>query len=423
MCYNRLKDSFNLRWPDYVYKRRPNNSRKKRRAIPNTDSPVVEDASRRDSEGADNDAYGENSGGDDAEGSPSLVVRLPHDRDDSQHRIGINYGSGPPAPGDPRANPPPPNGPIGSRMPYPPNAPQGSYGYEDQYNQYSYYPNNGSSQPTNRLPPVWNQHDASRSPYEGPRSASTGYSPVGEGDQQWSTTTRPGGNPSPITPSWQNPPMHGQPQAGPMSSARALPRTSADNSPVQPSSDLGFRGGNRPPPTPQGAGGRPFQTLNAPMYPPSASTPHGQRGSSPPSYGGAYPYAPQGAASAPPTAGNGVGRSPVLPAIASLDHSYGAHQQSSNMRGDAGYSLPPLGGPGDSGSRAAQNPPYPGSRDLPGADVDRTRGLSGAQRQTSGDLDRTSRPDGREPAANGLSGLGGSHHQAYWDPVKAEAGE
>ena len=72
--FNRLKDTFNLRWPDYVYKRRPNNSRKKRRNNPGPDSPIIEDgSSRRESEGVDNH-YGEESGGDDADGSPSVVV-------------------------------------------------------------------------------------------------------------------------------------------------------------------------------------------------------------------------------------------------------------------------------------------------------------------------------------------------------------
>lgn len=215
-----------------------------------------------------------------------------------------------------------------------------------------------------------------------------------------------------------------------MSSARVAPRTSADNSPVQASGDLAFRGGTRPPPTPQSAGPRPFQTLNAPMYPPAGGgggAPHGQRGASPPAYGASYGYgAAPGAPSGPGTA-NGVGRSPVLPAISSLNHSsYGTHQQpSSNMRGDAGYSpmLPPLGGPTDSASRLPQNAPYPSPREGPG-DLDRSRAMPGStQRQTSGDLDRASRGDGRDQPNTGIPGLGASHHQAYWDPVKAEAGE
>ncbi|KAF9506971.1 hypothetical protein BS47DRAFT_359774 [Hydnum rufescens UP504] len=66
----KLKDNFNIRWPDYVYKRRPNNSRKKRRGNPSADSPVIEEPpSRRASVGADN-AYGDESGAEDAEGSP-----------------------------------------------------------------------------------------------------------------------------------------------------------------------------------------------------------------------------------------------------------------------------------------------------------------------------------------------------------------
>ncbi|EJT99140.1 hypothetical protein DACRYDRAFT_118397 [Dacryopinax primogenitus] len=44
----RLKDAFNIRWPQYVYKRRPNNSRRKRKKVPETGAvdPRMIDTSR-----------------------------------------------------------------------------------------------------------------------------------------------------------------------------------------------------------------------------------------------------------------------------------------------------------------------------------------------------------------------------------------
>ncbi|KAF8303102.1 hypothetical protein DL93DRAFT_458641 [Clavulina sp. PMI_390] len=308
----KLKDSFNLRWPDYVYKRRPNNSRKKRRGIPSTDSPTIEEGGQRDGDGGEGDAYGEGSGGDDATASPNLSLRLPHERDEA--RMGGPGGlpgySAQPAPADHRANPLPPNGaPMGGpRMPYPPNGPQaGGYGGYDDQPPYGanggtpyttgYYPPmpNAPSQPPprNNPPSVWNHqggHDPNRSPYDTPRSASTttGYSPVTDGDQQWGAG-RPSAGPSPINTSWQNP-MHGQPPAGPLSATARPggPRSSADNSPIQPPGDA-FRG-PRPPPTPQSAGPRPFANLNAPMYG-GPGGPGLPRTDSPTSYNAGYGYA------------------------------------------------------------------------------------------------------------------------------------
>ncbi|KAF9506972.1 hypothetical protein BS47DRAFT_360023 [Hydnum rufescens UP504] len=157
-----------------------------------------------------------------------------------------------------------------------------------------------------------------------------------------------------------------------MSSARAIPRTtSSEHSPVQSATELAYSG-NRPrnwPPTPVSeSGGRPqFQTLNAPLYPSgNNSRSHPQRGTSPPPYygggsggsssGNGYGYNAQGSTSGV----SSLGRSPMLPAIAALDHSHqhSSHtfppaqqqQQSSHLR-DTGYSplLPPIA-PGSSGS-------------------------------------------------------------------------
>jgi len=370
----KLKDTFNLRWPDYVYKRRPNNSRKKRRNNPGPDSPIIEDgSSRRESEGVDNH-YGEESGGDDAEGSPSVV----------QHRP-----------------PPVPESNLPGRMYPPPNAP-GYSSYEDSYNSYPYYPPGQAPsqqqqphpQGSSRLPPVWGSHEPPRSQYDGPNRSSSGasanYSPINEEGQQWSAGPRSGNGVS-NPPGWQNI-LQGNPSStGPISSTRGLPRTSsADQSPIPSPAEASY-GANRPRdwnpgPTAVGNNRQQFQTLNTPLY---SSNQHRPGRNSPPIYSGGSGPSPSLPAGSGPSGMGGyastspnittMGRSPMLPAISTLDGhsphtSYPTPQQpSSNMR-ETGYSphLPPIGGgssthsaqSSDSNSRPFNAPSFSG-RDGP----------------------------------------------------------
>ncbi|KAF8329097.1 uncharacterized protein EI90DRAFT_3063174 [Cantharellus anzutake] len=285
---------------------------------------------------------------------------------------------------------------------YPPPGAPGYSSYEDAYN-YPYYPPGqapSQQQPpphpqgSNRLPPVWSSHEPTRSPYDGPNrstsGASAGYSPINEDGQQWSAGPRSGNGVS-NPPGWQNILQATPSSAGPLSSTRALPRTSsADQSPIQSPAETPY-GTNRPPrewnqgPTAVGGSRQQFQTLNAPLYPsgqhrPGRNSPplySGGNGPSPGMAGGSGPSGLGAYASTSPNITTLV-RSPVLPAISTLDGhtphlSYSTPQQpSSNLR-ETGYSphLPPIGGrssthgnhSSDSNSRPF-NPPF-GSRDGP----------------------------------------------------------
>lgn len=382
----------------------------------------------RDLTSSDN-AFEDGSGGDDVDGSPTMIVRLPPDdsqQQQQQHRMNPSpYGPGGPNPHHPHS--PTVGAPgvqMGPRINYgPPNGAgiPGPYGYDDPSQQqqqqhpqhppqYPYYGSNGSAPP----PPqqrLWNgaaPHDPTRSPYEAPRSASTaGYSPVNEEGQPWGNTGRQQpGLPSTLPPSWQQQQQQQPSQQGggtlpgqPITlnaAGRSLPpRTSADNSPIQPSNDLAFRGVNvngRAPPMPGaqqqqpgGPGGR-YGPMNPGLYPPGGIS-GGPRGNSPPQYNsnGGYPYhhSAPGANGVPlhhhnPAAA--ASRSPGLPGISTMDHHGGGggggypQQQPSPSNG---YSpmLPRLGPPTGTPTSATSGeggggrnvPPYPSPRDTPGS--------------------------------------------------------
>ena len=213
---------------------------------------------------------------------------------------------------------------------------------------------------------MWGSHEPPRSQYDGPNRSSFGasanYSPINEEGQQWSAGPRSGNGVS-NPPGWQNI-LQGNPSStGPISSTRGLPRTSsADQSPIPSPAEAPYSA-NRPRdwnqgPTPVGNNRQQFQTLNAPLY---SSSQHRPGRNSPPIYSGGSGPSPSVAAGSNPSSMGGyastspnittMGRSPMLPAISTLDAhsphtSYPTPQQpSSNLR-ETGYSphLPPIGG-------------------------------------------------------------------------------